>query len=200
MRYLIVFLISILTGFLFSKMAKAESPEDNSVLGIMDRVTRTQDVPTALLTAICTVESGEGLNLQAWAENDGGPGNHSFGACQVLLSTAEHLGFQDTGNRCRDYNTRQKAEYATCGLFGPVTNFNFAAKYLKYQLKRYNNNWTAAIAAYNSGSVKFCPPGGKLRNWNGKVVGTCQAGEFANQEYVNRVLTQLEKQNQGTGK
>ncbi len=171
-RYLV-----IITTFLLlapvSRVARAESTD-----AILTRVAQTQDVPEKLLKAICLVESD--MNLQAFAEKDGGPGNHAFGACQVLLRTAEGMGFLDTGKRCTNWTPRQRAEYHVCGLFGPVTNFHFAAKYIKYQLKRYKGNWVSAIAAYNAGTA--------IIRRDGK-----DAGKFVNQEYVNKVLQQLEE-------
>ncbi len=180
-----------------------------SVDSILDRVAQTQDVSPNLLRAICTVESGDanGIpNLQAFTQDDGGPGNHAFGACQVLLSTAEHLGFRDVSDRCRNYTSHQKAEYSTCGLFGPVTNFHFAAKYLKWQMKRYGQHRPGhpdktplmnVIAAYNSGTVRMCPADGRSRNRAGKVLGTCRKGEYVNQEYVTKVLRELEELGNG---
>lgn len=38
-------------------------------------------------------------------------------------------------------------------LFVPVYNLNLAARYLKYLLKRYNENWSLALAAYNWGET-----------------------------------------------
>jgi len=38
-------------------------------------------------------------------------------------------------------------------LFVPLYNLNLAAKYLKYLLKRYDGNWSLALAAYNWGET-----------------------------------------------
>lgn len=172
------------------------SSESNSFEAILSRAARTQGIPERLLLAICLTESGEGtgrLNPQAFSPDDGAPGNHSFGACQVLLSTAKGMGFLDRDEKCQNYRTRRKAEYTACGLFGPTTNAHFAATYLRKQLTRYHGNWTAAIASYNAGSARMCPPRRNLKNWKGDVVTKCRLGEYANQGYVDRVLMQLDK-------
>ena len=85
----------------------------------------------ALLLAVCVHESGL-KNIT----NEFDHGSPSIGVCQLKKKTAEMLGFK--GNRI--------------ALENPATNIWWAAKYLKWQLERYDGNACKAISAYNSGS------------------------------------------------
>lgn len=87
-------------------------------------------VSGALLLAICMNESNL-KNIQV--PHDGG--STSFGICQIKKGTAEMLGY--TGN--------------DKGLMDPKVNAYWAAQYLKYQQKRYNQNLCMAVSAYNAG-------------------------------------------------
>lgn len=144
-------------------------------------------VPSELLTAICYVESNHKPN--AYVYSDGKGNNHAFGACQVLHNTAKHFGFKD--DRCYgDFRGKVK-KYQQCKLFGYYTNSYYAAKYLKYQLERYDNSWTHAIAAYNTGTVKICKTGW-LHNAHGKRMYRCKIGGIINVKYVDKVIKALE--------
>ena len=88
-------------------------------------------VSGALLLAICTQETNL-TNVTVY--HDGG--SPSIGICQMKASTAEMLGFKG------------KAD----DLINPYVNAKWAAKYLKYQLDRYDGNWCQATAAYNAGT------------------------------------------------
>ena len=119
------------------------------------------NVPEKLLWSICHTESR--LSVLAYNHHDGGHNNSAFGVCQVLLKTAEGLGFKDRRGKCR-------TGHAKCRLFDPQTNIRYAAKYLKKQLVRYKNNIKLAVSAYNAGTAKKC----KKR--------------LCNQKYVDKVL------------
>ena len=67
----------------------------------------------------------------------------------VKLATARAMGFKGTEKQ----------------LSSPDTNIEYAAKYLAYQLKRYNGNYEKAIVSYNRGSYSN---EGK-RSYSGKV-------------------------------
>lgn len=145
-------------------------------------------VPPELLSAICYVESKHKPN--AFVYSDGTGNNHAFGACQVLHGTAKHFGFRD--DRCyRDFRGKAKG-YRQCKLFGYYTNSYYAAKYLKYQLDRYDGSWTHAIAAYNTGTVKICKTGW-LHNAHGKRMYRCKIGGIINVKYVDKVIKALEE-------
>lgn len=65
-------------------------------------------------------------------------GSPSIGLCQVKLKTSKWLGYKGTEKQ----------------LLNPTVNAYYAAKYLKYQLKRYNGNTEKALIAYNRGNAK----------------------------------------------
>lgn len=88
-------------------------------------------VSGALLLAICTHESGL-QNVEV--PHDGG--TPSYGICQVKYDTAKMLGFSG----------KEK------DLMTPNVNAKWAARYLKYQLDRYDGNWCKVAAAYNAGT------------------------------------------------
>ena len=74
-------------------------------------------------------------------------GSPSYGSCQIKQATVEMLGF-----------TGELKE-----LMDPKINAYWAARYLKYQEKRYGNDWVKLAASYNAGSynesskVPGCP-------------------------------------------
>jgi soluble lytic murein transglycosylase-like protein len=85
-----------------------------------------------LLLAICTHESGL-RNIMV--PKDGG--SPSYGLCMVKFETAKMVGFH---GRPKD-------------LMNPMTNAKFAAKYLKFQEKRYgSHDWCKLTASFNSGT------------------------------------------------
>ena len=94
-------------------------------------IAKALGVPGVLLLAICTHESGL-KNVKVLDDN----GSPTYGVCQIKISTAKMVGFQG------------KSE----DLMIPNTNIVYSAKYLKYQLERYDGNWCMATAAYNAGT------------------------------------------------
>jgi len=90
-------------------------------------------VSPALLVALCSTETNL-ANVVRY--NDGA--SSSYGICQVKLETARLID--------------RKADALL--LMKPHYNALIAARYLQYQMGRYNDTWLA-VAAYNSGSVKF---------------------------------------------
>ena len=91
-------------------------------------------VDKGLLTAICKVESG--LNPDVVQLYDGR--THSYGLCQVKLGTARQMKYETDGE----------------GLLNPYQNARVAAKYLKWQLKRYQGDTKKAVIAYNQGTYR----------------------------------------------
>lgn len=91
----------------------------------------TNHVPVRLLKAICQHESR--LNPKALNKYD--KGSPSYGLCQIKAATARYVGYSG--------NAR--------GLFNPYTNAHYAARYLRYQLTRYDEDWVKATSAYNAG-------------------------------------------------
>lgn len=103
----------------------------NTLIGILALAAVNNDVPPHIFVSMCSVESS--LNPRAVAPNDGG--EDSLGLCQIKLSTARYMGYK--GNRA--------------GLFDPEVNAKFAARYLRYQLRRYDGDMAKALTAYNAG-------------------------------------------------
>jgi len=104
-----------------------------SLLASVKYAATVVQVPVDILIAICTVESG--LNPQAYNKYDGK--SPSYGLCQVKYDTAKWMGYKGDKR----------------GLFNPDTNSLYAAKYLKYQLNRYQGNLVKAVSAYNRGNA-----------------------------------------------
>jgi len=94
-------------------------------------IAKTVGVPGHLMLAICSQESN--LKNVLVPHDVGSP---SYGICQIKSNTAKMLGFKGL----------------PIGLMDPHINVAYAAKYLKMQLKRYDNDWCKAAAAYNAGS------------------------------------------------
>jgi len=173
-----------------SVFAVSQQDIDNAIIKAATEV----GVPSKILDAICYAESEH--NPYGYAFSDGGSvTNHAIGLCQVLYKTAVDYGFKDT--RCKeDYRFRKEERIQeNCKLFDPYVNALYAAKYLKYQLKRYGNSWINSIAAYNSGSVKICKTGWVYSyrkedsgEWNKTKLYKCEKGGLLNQRYVDRVL------------
>jgi len=115
-------------------------------------------VPISLLMAICSHESGL---KNVVVPNDGG--SPSYGICQVKSDTAKMFGYEGTEKE----------------LMTPKNNVAAAAKYLKYQLDRYDQNWCKASAAYNSGT--YFPSKKNL-------------GKPTNHAYIKKVRKYLEEE------
>jgi len=96
-----------------------------------------------LLSAVCFVESTH--NPKAVHINDGH--GDSVGLCQVKEKTARWLGLKKQT------------------LWNPYVNARYAAKYLRYQLERYQDE-DRALAAYNAG---HCPRPGFNQKYVNKV-------------------------------
>lgn len=122
-------------------------------LSSIHRVALSEGVDSQVLASVCWVESK--FNPRALAVRDGGKPASSIGICQVQYKTAQFMGFRG-----------RAAE-----LYTIDTNLSYAAKYLKYQLKRYGD-LDSAIAAYNAGAVYYD-----------------DQGNFVNQSYVKKVRT-----------
>lgn len=103
----------------------------NPVYKALEGASKAEAVPYRLLRAICQVESN--LNPKAVNKYDGG--SASYGLCQIKLATAKYMGYRGNSKL----------------LLTPSVNALYAAKYLRYQLDRYGNDWVRAISAYNRG-------------------------------------------------
>jgi soluble lytic murein transglycosylase-like protein len=129
-----------------------------TVIAILTSAAKSIGVPVSLFIAICTHESG----LQnVMVPHDGG--SPSYGYCQLKEATARTVGFK--GN-AKD-------------LMKPAVNAKYAAKYLKFQLERYDGDWCKATAAYNAGTYN---PSHKA------------PGKPRNIKYINHVILHLDEE------
>lgn len=96
-----------------------------------------------LLLAICSHESGNFKQTYAPADH----GSPSYGVCQLKFGSASMVGFKGLPFELMDHKK----------------NAMYAARYLKFQQGRYDDNWVVLSAAYNAGSYienkkkKGCP-------------------------------------------
>lgn len=102
-------------------------------LSIITVAAKAAKVSAALLYAICAHESNGFMYDYTLYDN----GTPSYSVCQVKSGTVLMLGW--TG--------KDEME-----LRNPYVGIKYAAKYLRYELDRYDNDWCKATAAYNSGS------------------------------------------------
>lgn len=93
---------------------------------------QTFDLPKGLQSALCFVESTHRAHV---VNKDDGKSS-SIGLCQIKLATARMMGFKGTAEQLKD----------------PKINAYYSAKYLRWQLDRYDWHLDKAIAAYNSGT------------------------------------------------
>lgn len=117
----------------------------NYVINAIITAANAEGIPPKYLLAMARVESS--MNPKALNANDGG--SPSFGLFQIKVNTALQVGIN-----ARECNIRSKRVYKSCKLFGARTNAKAAAKYLAWQLKRYDWNMAKAISAYNAGSFR----------------------------------------------
>lgn len=105
------------------------------ILLLFVAISSQNHLPPGLLNSLCYVESRH--NPKA-IHHDDGAGGDSLGVCQIKLKTAQEMGYKGTEKQ----------------LMQPSTNIRYAAKFLKFQLKRYDNNIAKAVIAYNKGNAK----------------------------------------------
>lgn len=99
------------------------------------------DVPRELMLALCWGESSFRTDKNL---NHMDHGSISYGTCQVKLETALWMD--------RIYHHKVKA--TAIRLQNVKINAFYAAKYLQYQLVRYDGDWSRAVDAYNAGSAQ----------------------------------------------
>lgn len=100
-----------------------------NLTNIIIHAAKSIKISTLVLLAICNHESHLKNTIRF---NDGG--SNTYGVCMVKYKTAVMLGYKGD----------------PYGLMRPKTNALYAAKYLKFQYKKYKN-YCKAIAAYNAG-------------------------------------------------
>src|SRR5690606_24041158 len=112
-------------------------------------------VPADLLVAICSHET----HLEnVVVPHDGGRNDLSVGICQIKPSTAAGEGYKGVAHgklrKSKRWPWAKESDGDDVGLMVPEVNALYAAMYLKRQLKRYDDNWCRAAAAYNAGSYR----------------------------------------------
>lgn len=128
-----------------------------SVDEALQKASDEQGIPVNVLRAVCTVES----NLKPHVTGDSDNGEPSIGLCQIKYSTAVWQGFKGKVTE----------------LYKPLVNARYAAKHIKYLLKKHDDNWRYAVAEYNYGRLRF----------NNK-------GQIYNRSYVAKVERVLTKE------
>ena len=136
MKKLILILSLILSQ---STMAANFQEKNKTVIDAIIKAADRAEIPRELLLTICYIESS--FRTKGVTHIDGGTLSHSI--CQVKLATAK---FMD-----KVYSHKYKATYDR--LEDPFINAYYAAKLLKYNLERYDDNWKLAIDAYNRGTA-----------------------------------------------
>lgn len=119
------------------------SPTAKQVLlysSVIRREAARHGLPPALVAAVIHRESSG--NARAFNPND-----PSYGLMQLLLPTAQQMGYRGTVQ----------------GLYDPETNIALGTAYLGWQLKRYRGDIPSAVAAYNAGTA-FRRTGGTFAN------------------------------------
>lgn len=114
------------------------SPKHVSIIKAIKHAAKIAEVPENLLLAVCWKESSFNRTPKL-THMDGG--SLSYDICQIKLATANWM----------DDLYKHKVRATDKSLRDPFTNAFYAAKYIKYQLKLYNDIRLAADA-YNRGS------------------------------------------------
>ena len=99
----------------------------------------TAEVPRELVLAVCWGESS--FRTKGVTHVDGE--TPSYGICQVKMETARFM----------DKLYKHKAKATPKRLEDFKVNAFYAAKYLKYHLDRYDDDWKLAVDAYNKGTA-----------------------------------------------
>jgi soluble lytic murein transglycosylase-like protein len=104
-----------------------------SILLMFLTISQQHHLPPHLLSSLCYIESKH--DVAAIHHDDGGA--DSLGICQIKLQTAREMGYKGTKQQ----------------LMQPSTNIRYAAKYLRYQIRRYGSI-ERAVVAYNKGNAR----------------------------------------------
>jgi len=136
-----MFKLAILISLIIIKPTMAEvkiTPKHVAVIQAIVNAADVAEVPRELMLAICWNESSFRTSKRI-SRMDGS--SVSYGICQVKLITALYM----------DKVYKHKHVATSSRLNQVDVNAFYAAKVLKFQLKRYKGNWKRAIDAYNKG-------------------------------------------------
>jgi soluble lytic murein transglycosylase-like protein len=128
-------------------------PPPASINEAVDRAAARHELPPELIRSVIKVES----NFDTYAVSSKG----ALGLMQLIPSTARRFGVSN--------------------VFNPSDNIEGGAKYLKYLLGLYNNNFELALAAYNAGEGAVARHGGMIPPYP------------ETQNYIHQVAGQLKK-------
>lgn len=131
--------IGLTLGIVYLCSKDANAGDREQVIDAIVKAADTVEVPRELVLAVCWVESSYRRGLAPRLDGD----TPSYGICQVKLATARYM---DTVFKHRIKATPKR-------LQDEFVNAFYAAKYLKYQLNRYQGDVHKAIDAYNKGRV-----------------------------------------------
>ncbi|MCD4818445.1 MAG: lytic transglycosylase domain-containing protein [Candidatus Cloacimonetes bacterium] len=73
-------------------------------------------------------------------------------------------------------------------LWFPPTNLYISGKYMRYLLKKYNNNWSLALAAYNWGETNVSKRIGKMKIVSEKNYKNMFKDISETYSYINKIL------------
>jgi soluble lytic murein transglycosylase-like protein len=116
---------------------------------MVNKIARTYGLESALLHAVISVESRYSPNAVSKAG--------AIGLMQLMPDTAKRYGVVDP--------------------LDPLQNLRGGARYLRYLLKKYNNDRNLALAAYNAGEASVAkygnqiPPYPETTNYVPRVMG-----------------------------
>ena len=131
----------LIIAILAAQEAYGKTPELNR---LFEKFEMEYNLPDNLLKAICSVESDFREHVVVY--NDGGKGDNGYGLCQIQYGTAIHMGMHHD-SRCQNRVSRY------CSLLRAEVNLKYAARYLSYQLERYQGDIHKVISAYNAGTA-----------------------------------------------
>ncbi len=101
---------------------------------LVEKAAREHQVDRALLSAVIMVESGFDPNAVS--------SRGAIGLMQLMPATAQRYGITD--------------------LYDPAQNIQAGAKYLRYLMKKFNNDISLTLAAYNAGEATIQRYGNRL--------------------------------------
>lgn len=133
--------------------AEERKPATDTLSEAVDRIAAQHSLPPQLIHSVIKVES----NYNSNAVSPKG----AQGLMQLIPATARRFGVADS--------------------FNPMENIQGGAKYLKYLLDLYNNDYALALAAYNAGEGAVAKYGGAVPPYK------------ETQNYLHLVADQLKK-------
>jgi soluble lytic murein transglycosylase-like protein len=150
------------------------APTPASIDEAVDAAALRHDLPPQLIHSVIKVESNYNPNAVS--------SKGALGLMQLIPSTARRFGVSD--------------------VFDPAENIEGGAKYLKYLLDLYNNNYVLALAAYNAGEGAVArygnvPPYAETQNYIHLVAGQLKKAKAAPAKSEKKELQPAEPEPSG---